>query len=192
MSVASYSLAIRDAIKVLLNLDNVSCEVSFDGAPQPAAGELAVMVHPGNWSVEPGDYDLSENISVNVTVTKRMGFAPQDRWGIAIWTQVQEGLEPICRKIIAAIHQNQLVRLAANDYIVKSSVVYSDVFHEAIKFQGAGPPELKDYRWFTAEQPEDLAAGAALWRGQTPPSGAAQTLRFGGARRAQGVWNGIA
>ena len=54
-----------------------------------------------------------------MTLSIRLGFAPKDRRGIAVWLDQQDGtgLHQRVRQAIAAIHQNQQVRIAANNLI---------------------------------------------------------------------------
>lgn len=176
MSQAALCKAVRDTLQETFSLDENSCQVCFDGQPcNPVAGEMYVSVHPMGWQGQSGDWDLDEDVSVGVTITKRAAFAPKDRRGVALWLDETDGLETQCRRAIMAIHQNQTLRAAANTYIGSDSVG----FVTALWFLRTDPAVLRNWDWFGAAAPEDSDAEAVC--------GYSQTITFGRARRCQSI-----
>lgn len=171
MSQAAYALAVRDAIQAVMPSpwgDSNSVEVGLDGQPKPSCGEWYVAIHPGEWSADNGDFDLNEYVSLNVTITRRLGYSPQDRWGPEVWTK-SGGLDALARSLIPVVHYNYATMAAANTNITTGD----DKFCEPLQFQGAGPPQLKGPEWFSSDS-EDMAA-----------TGLILEMRFGKARRMQ-------
>jgi hypothetical protein len=186
MSQRAIMLAARDHLRNLLALGETSCDTMFDGMPYPMAGETFVAIHPGNWTGESEDSDLSENFSFFVTVTRRLGFVPFDRALRETWAKATEGIEAVCRKIIIGkpvkvtsadygLHMNYTVMNAANTTYITAS--YSG-FHEPVRFLNGGQPTPRGPDWFTAETHQD---------GKTMNAGISQTLTFGQAKRVQGL-----
>jgi hypothetical protein len=187
MSQAAYLQAARDALQAAFNLDSNSCEVGIDGQPKPAAGQLYIALSPGSWTAAGGDdFDLDETFQIEVTVTRRLGTTPKDRWGVAVWLATPNGLETTCRKIITLLHMSYPVMRTANDYVIRTETGQSDYFHHPLEFQSAGSPILQGPDWFSAVPP------ATDQQVQTAPVGVSQALTFTGARRTQGVDNGMA
>ncbi len=179
MSQAAYALAVRDTIKGIMPAPwntRDSVEVGLDGMPKPACGEWYVAVHPAGWVSNSGDYDLDEYVGLSVTVTRRLGYAPQDRWGPEVWTKTG-GLEDTARRIIAVIHKKYPPMNAANLLITAGD----DKFCEPLQFTGAaGVPQVKGADWFTAGIPDEQQTEQ-----QWAQVGVALQLNFDKARRMQ-------
>ena len=170
-------LAVLDKIRSALSLTTgvagqLTSDVTFDGQPPPGCGEWFYAVYAGEWRGQSGDADLEEIVGVNVTVTRRSAFAPNDRQGSDVWAKAASGLEVQLRKVILAIHHQYDVMNAANTIITASFTG----FVEPLLFINGGKPEPKGLDWFSAEQVE---------AGKFANAGIAQTLTFGKAKRLQ-------
>jgi len=185
MSAPALALAVRDTIigAVKLNgaaIDTNTCDVGFDGSAKPGCGELYISVHLGGWKAISGDNDLHESFDMAVTVTRRLGYAPKDRYGQEIWVKITTGLDALCRAIATLIHKSQAVRNLANtspDYGIGANAAG---FHTPLWFTGAGAPTFRDYKWFTAKLPPGTEQEAAQ-------AGVSQTITFAKAERCQAV-----
>lgn len=179
MSQRAYRLACRDVLQNLFNLDADSCQVQFDGQPQPNCGEQFISVHGGSWTGISGDHDLDERFSVLVTVTRRLGEVPTDRTGIALLDLANTGLEATCREIVGAIHFQYAVMNAANSVYIADPFAK---FEEPLLFVDGGHSDPKGPEWFNAEN--FVSATGQKWAN----AGVAQTLTFGQARRTQQIF----
>lgn len=178
-------LAIRDHLQNIFGVDRNSCDVGFDGQPKPVAGELYIAVYPGTWQGDHGAHDLDEYFGVNVTVSRRLGAVPMDRWGSDILDKALDGLEAVCRQINQAIHKNYtLMQIANSVYLGNVSAPPSPfaIFSEVLSFNSAGNPELKGPDWFSA--PDLASEFEQTWA----YSGVAQTLAYVRARRTQQIF----
>lgn len=156
---------------------NVSA-IQLDGQPNPACGESFYAIHPGEWRGDSADADLEELFGVSVTVTRRLGQAPLDRWGTDVWAKIVSGMDVICRKIVTAIHKNYAVLNAANAILEGESPLQGG-FVEPLQFLNASALQQKGPDWFNAENLENSHRYAN--------AGFAQTLSFGRARRVQDI-----
>lgn len=198
MSMEALLQSCRDHIQVLFGLDADSCEVMMDGHPKPSAGELFIAVHPGRWGkAAKGDVGQGESLGVKVTVTRRLGEAPRDRWGTAVMIANlgNRGLYAICRKIMYELagdntgnldtQSRYQVLIDANAYLGIPKATppamqqWNDGFQVPLEFRDGGIPETKGYEWFSSPPPEPDADG---YIGQVE-CGVAQTLTFDGAER---------
>lgn len=172
---AACMVAVREAISSLFKADADSCEVGFDGKPKPMCGARYFAVHPMGWNGISGDWDLGEEYSIGVTVTLRTGFAPKDRWGIALWLAQDGGMETTIRQIVAEIHHSQSVRLAMNEELDGAG---SGNFLTPLQLLRIENPVVRNHTWFDAEVPED---------GRVAESGVSQTIVFGKCQRVQNI-----
>lgn len=176
MSLAAVCKAVRNTLQAEFNLNADSCEVGFDGQPKPSAGEKYFAVHPLGWTGLPQDWDLGEEYQMAVTVTLRLGFAPRDRWGIAVWLAEDEGMETLIRQVITVIHHNQTLRLLAVN--LQKAPGGGNIL-TPLQFIRVDAPVMRDYDWFTAVAPEN--------RNQTDQCGVSQTIVFGKCQRVQSI-----
>lgn len=179
MSQAALLRAVRTRLQALFEVNQTGCDVMFDGQPPPVMGEQFIAIHPGNWTAKNGDYDLDEYYGVQVTITRRLGAAPQDRGGTELWLKATEGIEAVARKIIVGdgttlngLHRNGDVLREANTALGTTV----NTFFETLYFLDGGRPVLKLEDWFSAEE---------MGTGKYANAGVAQTLTFGQARRLQ-------
>ena len=179
MSHSAICLAVRDQLQVTFSLDSSSCEVGFDGSTKPSAGQFYVAIHPLGLEGISNDFDLGESYSVGVTLSMRLGVAPKDRRGIAIWLDQADGtgLHQCVRQAITAIHQNQNVRIAANTHIAGGggNIVTALLLMPG----GVQPPQIRSYDWFSAVAPDGQS--------QVDDAGVSQTITFGKCQRVQDV-----
>lgn len=184
MSQAAVCKAIRDTLITAFSFPaptEAYCTIKLDPSPDPNCGEFFITVHPGAWTIVQGDWDLHEEYVCGVTLTMRMGFSPQDRYGVAVWLDSADGanpagLEPRLRTVITAIHHNQDVRNAANVYITGGT---SGKIVTVPQLLRVDPPSIKYHDWFDAPQPETKMKTSAL--------GVAQTVWFGKCQRCQDI-----
>lgn len=182
MSQAAVMMAVRAKLQSVFSLDSNSCEIGFDGAPKPMAGEFYVAIHPMAWSgLGDEDWALGEEYTVGVTLTMRMGVAPKDRWGIAIWLANPDGgagMEARVRTTITAIHHNQDIRLAANALISGGA---SGKIMTPLQLMPSGIqlPKVQVPSWFSAAPPETEHG--------MPECGVSQTIIFGKCQRVQSI-----
>lgn len=181
MSLAAIALATRDTLQTTFGTDAESCEVGFDGKPKPSCGELYLAVHSPSWQGISGDYDLHEEAQLAVTLTMRIGFAPKDRYGIAVWLEATDGMDRRCRQVITALHHNQAVRIAANAYLADWGREGSGLIITPLQFLQAQPVTVRDYTWFDAVMPANPSEH------KLAESGVSQTLFFGKCQRCQNI-----
>ena len=182
MSLAALCLAVKDQLQDELGLDDGKCALMMDGQPPPSCGELFVAVHPGGWRPESDpDMGTDEQFGVYVTITRRKGYSPQDREGMAVWALAETGLDAVARRVFAALHKRYEVLAAANKIIGQTPTAASPVgFVEPLRIESVGDPEPKGPDWFTADSPKGS--------GKYANAGVAVVLRFGGARRLQRLY----
>ena len=184
MSLAALAQAVRDRLQAVILMNGEStdantCECTFTGKPKPIMGQLFLAVHILGWQGISGDNDLHESAQIGVTVTLRLGFAPEDRDGIAVWLAANTGLEPITRAVVKAIHKDyaNVMNLANTKYIGTGSAG----FVTPLWFLGGGNPTFQQASWFGAvPDPEDP---------NSTPCGVSMELRFGKAERCQALDN---
>ncbi|MDE2097162.1 MAG: hypothetical protein KGL39_07940 [Patescibacteria group bacterium] len=175
---AALETAVRDLIRSQLSYREADCDRMFDDEPPPRCGKVFASV----WSDGNRTSDmmtcLNEVLGVNVTVTVRF-VQPADRW-----VKHRDDLEARCNAIRALIHADQydfrVLRLANQlagfDSFVGRSSAAAVGFREALMFERFDPVRKVGPDWFKAE----LDAPSV-------EVGAAQTIRFGKARRVQAL-----
>lgn len=184
MSQRALLLAVRDRLRQPtvdggLAYTAEQCEVMFDGKPKPNCGEFFVAVHAGSWTGRDCEA-LDESYGVQVTVTRRIAYAPYDRPTDPL-TDASDALDKLLEAIRAKLHADPGPRAAAdpqqypvltlaNAYIANPA----NKFVEPLRFRDGGTPAFKGADWFHAE-------------GVGDECGVAQTLTFGGARRVQTI-----
>jgi hypothetical protein len=183
MSQGALCTAVRNTLRTALSLSAMQCDVTFDGRPIPICGETFVAVWAGDWVGQSEDADLDESIGVYVTLTRRCGYCPEDRYGPEVWLKTAEGMEPVLRSIVRQIHKSDAVRVAANALIqaaLPDDVEEASGFVTPLLMQRVGRPEPKGPDWFRAEGYSQRASKYAN-------AGCAQTIIFSASRRIQAV-----
>lgn len=150
-----------------LSLSASECDEQPDGQPPPNAGQVYYAVHEGGWRNNQDEH-IDEMCAVNVTITLRAGFAPQDRTGLALLRDIRNRRASLRAKI----HNSYKILELANDKLT-ANYGANNGFIEPLRFRDAGKPEPKGPEWFFAEHKA------------TPTTGYAVTLRFENARRVQ-------
>ena len=179
MSIGAICKAVRDAIQDHFTVDSGSCEVGFDGQPKPSCGQRYWAVHSMGWSGLPDeDWALGEEYQVAVTLTLRMGTAPKDRWGIAVWL-VDSGLEDLVRQTVTLIHHSQTVRLAANAFIAGGA---SGKILTPLQLLRIDNPKPQGPRWFSADDPQ-----LTQQKYDISDCGVSQMVLFGRCQRVQSI-----
>lgn len=174
MSQAALSLAVRDRLQEVLELDSNQCDVRPDGRPKPNGADLFVSIHDGGWTgSEHPDYGISEYHSLSVTLTRTVGFAPLEDWGTEVYLTASVGLEAVAREVILAVHKSYTVLTAANERINDSH----HGFCEPLVLQSAGPVREEGEEW--------LFGGRVTQEGAAARAALVLPLSFGQARRVQ-------
>lgn len=184
MSHVALANAVRDTLRETLpekipDLVGDAVQVMVDGEPDPVAGQWFVAISQGEWRDESHDRDLSERLGLEVTVTRRLGYAPEDRWGPETWASTRDGLYLACRTVLATVHLSETVRIRANKEL---GLTYGGAggFVEALRFRSGGRPEKKGPDWFGAVEARDS-------RRKVANAGLACVLTFGDCLRVQGA-----
>lgn len=173
MSLAALCEASRDALQVAFKVDNTSCEVKFDGEPDPDCGDVFLAIHPLSWQAVQDDHNLHEEYQLGVTLSMRTTVAPKDRRGVALWLPQDGGLDVLCRKAIRTLHKNEAVRAAANKIIGGGDVIFTPLF-----FRSVSMPTPRGAEWFTAVAPEHA---------QDRDCGVSQTITFASVQRCESI-----
>jgi hypothetical protein len=174
--------AVRDRLAAVLpgvqpRITDGAVEVHLDGQPEPNCGEWFVSVWQGEWRGDSGDWDLSERVGVMVTVSRRVGYVPNDRAAKVTWAKE---FYAVLRKIVASVHKSLTVMNAATDLLGLAVPLSRGGFVEPLEFADGGRLEEKDEQWFWA------AVARPDTKRRAAPAGMAQTLTFSGALRVQG------
>lgn len=177
MSQRAMALGVRDFLRLKLGCDRYVIDVRPPpGKPPAVAGEEFISIWEGGY-----DNNTTESRSdyhrINVTVTRRITYAPEDRVSEDVIDKAVIGLDLVAGDIAALIHsgdQNAYWILnKANEYIRSvsgSDTVYG--FTEPLRFLSATRAEEKHGDWFHGD-PSHRGVGRAI------------TLYFGRALRLQ-------
>lgn len=171
MSKLALMRAVRDHLVKSLSLSADSCAIQFEGRPDPSMGRFFVAVHEGTDQFGSEAY-LEETLSVDVTITIRTGEIPQDR-DEDLYESQASNMEKMDRAIVRALHGNQLVRIAANEYAKAPDALNGDIFQRPLFIKGRSPLTPRGAEW----------AGDAIEGNDS--TFAVRTLNFGGATRIQ-------
>lgn len=149
------------------------------GKPPADCGETFIAVCDGAETTSDLDFGLDEKYGVDVMVTVRFAYVPDDRAGTEVIDKAKVGLNAVCAQVRAALHMNYDVLTEANHQIGDGAF---NGFIEPLRINNAGKAEEKHAEWFSAVEPEmDQRTGAYM------NVGWAKTMSFGGARRVQGM-----
>lgn len=174
--ISAYCDALVAAIKTSLSLDAKNVAVMLDGQPPPWAGEEFIAVHQAYWqNGDPASVGLSEEVGIDVTITRKAGFSPKDEYGAQIWRKATTGIEAHARKIIKCAHMNYTTFAAANTLITTGD----DKFHHPLKWLSTTAPQLVGPDWFSSYNPPNAQ--------QPAHAGIVVVVHFGGAARVQTI-----
>lgn len=149
---------LRDGEKKLTNplLTRENSGFEPAGSPPPVAPMLYISVDENgvtNPAVPQQDH-LKERYRITVFINRRTGGIAPDRYS-NIYSKLNKGLTAIERKIVAAIHGNWAIQIAANEYL---NAIAGDTV------QGFQQP-----LWYTG-RPKTKPRGAE-WSGETNSDG---------------------
>lgn len=161
--------AVRDVLRTAFSLTEADCQVTADGRPDPACGQVFLAVHPGTSDNAARNY-LDERVSFFVTITYRTGYTPQDRIGEAVLIDPQAGLLRFASRVKAALHMQYDVLAAANA-LIDGFDDTTNGFVEPPGYRSAVYLGPQGANWFWGEGVADDTTGLAV------------QLTFDGARR---------
>lgn len=171
-------LAVRDHLRANLGFAGLPpemIEVMADGRPDPRAGKWFLSIHEGYWRFDretcQQGQGLAELIGVSATVSLKVGEAPFSRLGVEAVAKASKGLFAVCRQVLLAIDDNELIRIAANEAI---GIEVANGFTTPLWWEDTGPTAPQGPSWW-------MARGT----GKGQPAGLSRTLNFGGALRLQ-------
>lgn len=135
MSEAAILSAVRDQLREQLALKPIECDVMFE--PPASTGEEFIAIEGAAVSSSETE-SLKEVYQVYASVWKRTGKYPADRRGNILLDNVS-GLDVLERRVIRAVHGNQMIRLAACELAKAPSEIGGDIFQKALYYQGREP-----------------------------------------------------
>lgn len=175
-------------IKTILTLTDANVGDSYDGQPPAFSGEEYWQVHEGA-SDNSGVNFLDERFNVDITLTRKTGYTPQDRIGQDTLGDLTTGIRKRARTIAIALNMDYTTLdvcggtkgQVATEFWAGGqawSLTHSDTgFREPLRYGRIDKPEVKGPEWFWATDHSDHSNG--------PPTGIAITIHLTGARRTQ-------
>jgi hypothetical protein len=183
MSQRALTLAVVQRLQEKLGLDRTGCDVRPPpGKPIAMAGQTFISVVDGSGSANDLDYGLDEYCGVEVTVSVRAGWVPDDRAGTDLIEAGNEspetqGLNALCEKVRAVLHMDYRTILVLANSIIGAGV--ANGFFEPLRLRAPGKVQERHADWFSATEAENDNG--------TLNVGYSRTLGFAGARRIQEV-----
>lgn len=153
------------------------CDLTYKGQPPAACGEQFIGIAERPATNRARD-SWEEFFGVIVVVTRRLPFAPWDRWIEEVVDKTRSGLRKIARELALLLHSDYTTMNAANVIILaEHGGVEGDTddvygFCEPLFHEGTSDCELRGPSWFH---------GA----GQGNDAGMSITVQMGGAKRLQ-------
>lgn len=145
MSIAYLLQAARDRLRTVVPLSNDRCNLQPGGRPPARMGEFYVSLDEGR--VQGSDRThLKEIYTINIWITKRTGKYPPDKYA-EVYLANAVGLDAIERKIIAALHGVQAVRVAANTLGSLPGAGTGDIFQQPLWYTGRGATAPAGAEW---------------------------------------------
>ena len=190
MSQRALCLAVRDRIQKRLGFDEGTCDVQPPpGKPPAFSGEIYVAVWEAGVTNDATE-SRDDRHMVNVTLTRHVTVAPDDREAKEIIHRLVIGLEVLADQVASLIHgdlqgtgggdvaDNYAILNGANNYLKNVMPVGATYygFVEPLRFLGMGRTEEKGADWFSGDPQEGGKSGRAI------------TLNFGKSRRLQSVF----
>lgn len=188
-SVTVLMSAAKARIKTIFSFtDDGNVGVSYDGQPPAYEGEEFFQVHLASWTNK-SVQSLDEYIDLDVTLTRRTGYAPQDRVGSDTMMDLTAGLLYRSRQVAIGFHMDYAMLDLCGGTKWDSTALWTggqtysfpttvDGFREPLMFSTADKIEPRGPDWFWAQ---------GYSEGPTPPTGISITLHFLGARRTQNI-----
>lgn len=174
----------KDTLATSLSLtDDSKIGTSYDGQPPAFDGEEFFQLHPGG--IRNSDLEsLDEYYDLTVTLTRRTGYAPQDRMGSDTMLDPTIGLYKRADAVKTSLHMKYEPLDKAGGTCIASGQTWTggqtyslaatvNGFVEPLHYAGMSAPMVKGPDWFWGEGSNE------------PPSGIAIEIYFKDARRIQ-------
>lgn len=187
MSVSALRLACRNAIRaasITPDVRDSECAVTNNGRPHPRAANLFISVHGGEVKEigANGGYYRHESVGIEVTISLRASFVPQDMRGEEV-TEGTTGLERFTSFVTDALHGIIAIGSAANALITDATKRHFLV-GTLLRFERATAVQERDYEWWTGDE---NTFGKHSASPQRQIAGVSQTLHFGGLERIRKI-----
>lgn len=172
MSSRALKLGVESRLRAALN-DSVGETVGIqpDGRPPPFAGQHYIAIYGGGWQTQGGEPSGDDRAySLMLSLTHKMGYAPQDRRGTEIATEGQDYLDDLSDQVIGYLLNDWTAMGLVNGFITGAGTA-TNGFVEAFQSASCGAVEMKGPDWVFAEEAKH------------PPSVFACTITLRGARR---------
>lgn len=184
---AALALAVRAQLRDAtgnggMGLTALQCDLAPVGGRPPAmAAERFAGIDVGEVTTKPVTHGLRETLTIDITVTFRLGRAPFDRYGAKIMGESGTGLWDFCadvRRIVNSDYYTFCITSRANILLgydanpaTATKPTAGFVPGTGLKYLGSSKPFVVHGDWFLGSE-QDL-------------SGIARVLRFGGIERVQ-------
>jgi hypothetical protein len=182
MSLRASTLAVRHALRDKAfngpQFTPAQCEITIDGRPHAAAGELFVGIHAADWS-NSGENHFDESFGVEVTVSLRHPKVPEDRVHLLLAegpSSNTPGLWYWCERVRLCVHLNYASIMDKANAIINNTDLVSgsdNGFVEPLYFKSGGRATRRGPDWWSSPL------------GDPPLSGVSQTMTFTPAKRVQ-------
>jgi hypothetical protein len=163
MSLAALLVAVRDELRGVLAMPDAVIGIEEDGQPPPGIGASTyIAIHPVSWRPSNGRevvMGLDESYAIGVTITKRVGYIPQDRMVEEMYLKSLVGFEQLARRIMVAIHQSGTVMERANQFILANKLTdtQTDPFIEWLRWRSTQEvPTKRDGSWMWETNPDKI------------------------------------
>lgn len=155
-------------------LTALDCEIRLEGRPTKHAGKTFLGIHGLSWNAGPATEHniLEEYFGLAVTISRRIGSIPEDRWGTTLYLDAAESLENLSRLVILSISKNRYTILTAANTAITDANENSYTFYRPMTFVNADPePRVEIGDWYGLAMEETAAL--------------VMQVRFDGAERIQ-------
>jgi len=174
--------AIRDTLRVKLNLSSNQCDIEFDEQPPAIAGQTYICVIPHGLTAGPV-HNTAARIhdvvhSVKVTVLQRCGNVPRDR-NRSIFANQLDGLNVLIDEVIRYLDWNPNLLSLTNHYLADRKPG-TDPFIEMLRLKEVeSRPRMVTTELYAAENFPN--------KGASSYTAMARSVILGGCRRIQNV-----
>ena len=155
-------------------LTALDCEIRPEGRPTKHAGKTFLGIHGSSWNAGPATEHnvLEEYFGLAVTISRRIGSIPEDRWGTTLYLDATESLENLSRLVILSISKNRYTILSTANTAITDANENSYTFYRPMTFVNADPePRVEIGDWYGLAMEETAAL--------------VMQVRFDGAERIQ-------
>lgn len=191
MSMIALQQAVADRIKAITTLTSANVGVSYDGQPPAFDGEKYIQVSAGATRRGQEGNFLDRYFDIDVTVTRRTGYTPQDRIGQDTIDDPNAGMGNDVETLSVLLDRDYLVLSLVGGTMSDGSTFWTggqtyslthaqNGFREPLKFSRADKYEIKGPDWFWSHKEQSDYGG-------DPPTGIICVLHFIDARRTQAI-----